>query len=304
MATSVLRIKDTNGNIIEIPAIKGDKGDTGAAGKDAVTDQTYSPKSSNAQSGIAVAEVVSTKANLQLKELDITEYTVMTDLLIGTHIYELQTLYVNSVGDYELTFTNGSTIITSPNEAFKEGDKYLITAHMDNDMGWIFDVVAKVIDLEDKADKEEWIQIAEITLDEDAVVSITTDEDGNSFALKKIYIRFNTPAVEGDSTSTAIWLHTRFTTNVYEYKPFLATKTFPRNKTKHGSFEAEIKAFWYGEARCTSSGTYGEDPSNLNPYGVRLESINTNHITGFKLCEGYSGAIPNGTYIEIWGVRA
>lgn len=155
-----------------------------------------------------------------------------------------------------------------------------------------------------KADKEEWEQITEITLAEDAVVSITTDKDGNSFALKKIYIRFNTPAVEGDSTSTGIWLHTRFTTNAYEYKPFLATKNFPRNKTKHGSFEAEIKAFWYGEARCTSSGTYGEDTSNLTPYGIRTESRNANHITGFKLCEGYSGAIPNGTYIEIWGVRA
>ena len=194
---------------------KGDKGDPGTNGKDAVTDQTFNPESSNAQSGIAVSEAI-----------------------------------------------------------------------------------------DRKADKEEWEQIAEITLDEDAVVSITTDKDGNSFALKKIYIRFNTPAVEGDSTSTAIWLHTRFTTNAYEYKPFLATKGFSRNKTKHGSFEAEIKAFWYGEARCTNSGTYGEDPSNLNPYGVRAESRNANHITGFKLCEGYSGAIPNGTYIEIWGVRA
>lgn len=162
--------------------------------------------------------------------------------------------------------------------------------------------VAEAIDR--KADKERWEQITEMTLAEDAVVSIAADKDGNSFALKKIYIRFNTPAVEGDSTSTAIWLHTRFTTNAYEYRPFLATKGFSRNKTKHGSFEAEIKAFWYGEARCTNSGIYGEEPSSLTPYGVRAEATNSNPITAIRLCETYSGAIPNGTYIEIWGVRA
>ncbi len=55
MSVSVLRVKDTNGNIIEIPAIKGDKG---ADGKDAVIDQTYNPESENAQSGRAVAEAI------------------------------------------------------------------------------------------------------------------------------------------------------------------------------------------------------------------------------------------------------
>ncbi len=37
---------------------KGEKGDTGESGKDAVTDQTYNPESSNAQSGKAVAEAL------------------------------------------------------------------------------------------------------------------------------------------------------------------------------------------------------------------------------------------------------
>lgn len=40
---------------------KGDKGDKGDKGADAVTDQKYSPKSPNAQSGIAVAEAVAPK---------------------------------------------------------------------------------------------------------------------------------------------------------------------------------------------------------------------------------------------------
>ncbi len=50
---SVLKIRDENGNIIEIPAFKGEKGD------DAVIDINYNPQSENAQSGKAVAEAVS-----------------------------------------------------------------------------------------------------------------------------------------------------------------------------------------------------------------------------------------------------
>ena len=52
---SILRLKDKYGNIIEVPAIKGDKGDNG---KDAVIDQSYNPESENAQSGKAVAEAL------------------------------------------------------------------------------------------------------------------------------------------------------------------------------------------------------------------------------------------------------
>lgn len=47
---------------------KGDKGDKGDPGKDGVItnlDQTYNPKSENAQSGLAVEEAISNKANLE-----------------------------------------------------------------------------------------------------------------------------------------------------------------------------------------------------------------------------------------------
>lgn len=153
-----------------------------------------------------------------------------------------------------------------------------------------------------KADKEEYRLIHQATLEESDVVTISTDTEGKAFALKKLYIRFNTPAIEGDSTSTQIWLHAITVDNTF--KPFLPTKSFARNRTKHGSFEAEIKAFWHGEARCTNSGSMAEDPSNLTPYGVRIESTNSNPITAIRLCETYNGALPSGTYFEIWGVRA
>ncbi len=59
-----LIITYTDGVVENLGNVKGDKGDIGPqgekgdAGKDAVTDQTYSPTSENAQSGIAVAEAV------------------------------------------------------------------------------------------------------------------------------------------------------------------------------------------------------------------------------------------------------
>ena len=52
--------------------IPGEKGDVGSPGKDALTDQTYNPESPNAQSGIAVAEAVSGKADKWTRLIDTT----------------------------------------------------------------------------------------------------------------------------------------------------------------------------------------------------------------------------------------
>lgn len=72
---AILKIKDQEGNIIDIPAIRGDDGYTPQKGVDYFTDediaglnipsvdQTYTPNSENAQSGKAVAEAVATKAD-------------------------------------------------------------------------------------------------------------------------------------------------------------------------------------------------------------------------------------------------
>lgn len=90
MSISILRVKDAEGNIIEIPAIKGDKGDAyilTEADKEEISnmakpdiDQTYSPESENAQSGKAVAEAVSSKADKEEWEL-IDNITLEEDVL-------------------------------------------------------------------------------------------------------------------------------------------------------------------------------------------------------------------------------
>lgn len=61
---------------------KGEKGDPGADGKDAVIDQTYSPESENAQSGVAVAEAISSKADKEEWEL-INELTLTEDAVVS-----------------------------------------------------------------------------------------------------------------------------------------------------------------------------------------------------------------------------
>lgn len=75
---AILRIRDANGQVKEIVALRGEKGQDGTVafddltdeqkaslkgekgdkGDNAVTDQTYDPTSENAQSGVAVAEAI------------------------------------------------------------------------------------------------------------------------------------------------------------------------------------------------------------------------------------------------------
>ncbi len=90
---------------------KGDKGEDGAPGKDAVIDLAYSPESSNAQSGKAVAEAFALKDFELLCDTTITEdveWVKWTTADNGEPISNYKDLFVYFVG----TFTaDGSSII-------------------------------------------------------------------------------------------------------------------------------------------------------------------------------------------------
>ena len=98
---AILRIRDKNGNIQELPVIKGDKGPKGdkgeqgvqgVAGKDAVTDQIYDPNSENAQSGKAVNQALSV-----FEEIPTDETTTFIP-------YNYETIYdASHNGIYEIT---------------------------------------------------------------------------------------------------------------------------------------------------------------------------------------------------------
>lgn len=74
---------------------QGPQGDPGVAGKDAVTDQTYSPTSPNAQSGIAVAEAVSDKQD---------------SLVSGTNIKTINNQSILGSGNIIIEGGSGSSI--------------------------------------------------------------------------------------------------------------------------------------------------------------------------------------------------
>lgn len=267
-----------------------------------IVDEQYNPNSKNAQSGTAVAEALSTKANLQLKTLDVTEYVVMTDLLIGTHIYELQTLVVNPTGDYELTFTNGSSIITAPNEAFKEGNKYLISARMDNETGWVFDVVAEVVEF---AVNEEWVQIADLTLEEDTPVYIDKDVNGNPFNLKKFTVVAKLEAKEGDTYSSGIRVFAKTKDNSTNFY-LINSMNYPKNVQSTHRIEATLEHWWACKSYCGSGHLdYSIFPDVNSARTVPLGNCDglTKPVNYLRLQHGDYG-INKGSRIIIWGVNA
>lgn len=270
-----------------------------------------------------VEHLINMKANLQLKELDITEYTVMRDLLIGTHIYKLETLNVLPEGNYELTFENGSSIITSPDEAFKEGNKYLITAHTDNDMGWVFDVVAEVIDLEDKVNTEDvdqhfdptspyaqsGIAVAEavepftrkyelietITLTEETDrINVNTEPNGTPYNFTNMFVMCTCPPTD-KTIETYFGYHTSGSSDG-------GYCIISGNNTTKGR----------GWGACDIVGGtafYRTCANGISDYNARtitstIPRANKGNIKLLFLAKANASALPIGTKFEIWGVRA
>lgn len=225
MSISILRVKDAEGNIIEIPAIKGDKGDAyilTEADKEEISnmakpdvDQTYNPESENAQSGKAVAEAVT----------------------------------------------------------------------------------------------EKWEKIVDTTLtDGDAVLNVTTDMNGGTFALKRFFVVLKKAAKDGDTTKSVVWVK-GLTAEIQTFRPFIATEgmtALANNTLQTWRFEGEIQHLWNAKAYGTPNylvNTTMDNPS-YGVYGARDYFIHRNPVTAFQFTWGYSGALPNGSRLEIWGVRA
>ena len=68
LTTEAVNISNSVREDADAGKFKGNKGDKGDPGKDAITDQTYNPESENAQSGIAVAEAVSSCVPNNIKD--------------------------------------------------------------------------------------------------------------------------------------------------------------------------------------------------------------------------------------------
>lgn len=140
-----------------------------------------------------------------------------------------------------------------------------------------------------KADKEEWELIADITLTEDAVVSFT------DISLKKFKVLAQLTNV---TSSTYLWLR---------LNSILAIQTDSSSaKTSSYGIEAEHNFDWQF-LTCASTNAYVNNSIKSTPYGHRYSGENIPYpCTKIELAldSAISAALPTGTTIRLWGVRA
>lgn len=148
------------------------------------------------------------------------------------------------------------------------------------------------------SESKSWRIITDLTLTEESVVSITADTEGNDFRLKGFRIQMKIPATDSGVTP---WLHCN---NL----AFCQAYAVGANKIGLIYYLAELKGIW----TCDTS-TLANADANSNSlvnrsgfiYGVRKESAeHSNKIRAIKLCGGYSGVLPIGTEIKVWGLDA
>lgn len=308
-------------------------------------DQIYSPESENAQSGTAVMEALSTKANLQFKEIDNIDVTLFDgNSFKKPDIYTVLSTKVIESGAVDVTLSSGFNLWCDTEGIFKEGCHYLIDAHLTEDSGdgithWRTNYFAEALDLEDKvnvedidqtyipespnaqsgkavaeaisgkADKEEWVMIDSVKLEQDGFYSVTenvyTKEPLN---LKKFMILVWHEAKAENTVGNSLWLHAK-TPNSGGYKYALQSSSYKGNVQSTHRFDGELWYYW--NIRAFAAQGHYVSPSNMAysyltvPYGCRGEFIEYREpITGFRVTFGTDGLLNAGTRIEVWGVNA
>ena len=114
------------------------------------------------------------------------------------------------------------------------------------------------------------------------------------FSLLRIHI--NIPATADGTTA---WLHCN---NL----GFCQATTVTANNMGMVYFLAELKGIWTCDTSTLSNATGNRNTLTYRMGfidGVRKESVSlTDKIRTIKLCKGFSGALPTGTEIKIWGL--
>lgn len=264
--TSSSDLKGDNGN--DYILTEADKEEISNMAKPPI-DQTYTPESTNAQSGKAVSEAVSEIANQNI----------------------MQDRKIQALEDSQANFV-AQTHYDPESPLAQSGIA-------------VAEAVANI-----KPTTEEWEQIADTTIKENSVINITKDMSGNSFALKKFIIIVSKTAVEGVTATNYVWIKAK-STDKTSYTPIVAvegTRAYADNVESVWRYEGEIKHAWQTTLRCMQNQTvntiyaYGDYTAK---YGVRSEFKNSRSpVTAFQFTWGYSGGLPAGTRVEMWGVKA
>ena len=330
---SILKIKDKNGNWISMPTIEGNAGET------VNIDQSYNPQSENAQSGKAVAEAIKDKVDKEDgKGLSVNDFTneykeKLDDLQIdqtynpesenaqsGIAIEQINSHieYINSDGTHDLysldtgTYVLNGSVLLSPNTEIKTTtfNYYLVSVRKytsrccimypvpgSNSYNYfkIYSDGSYVYKTAKLNFASVWRKINELTLEEDSVVSITEDSDGNGFSLNGLRVHLTIPATESGVTP---WLHCNG-------KGFCQAASVGADKIGMVYYLAELKGLWTCDTS-TLANAEGNSNTLINRYGfvdgTRKESSHSDPVTSIKLSGGYSGTLPTGTVIEVWGL--
>lgn len=145
---------------------------------------------------------------------------------------------------------------------------------------------------------EVWEVIADTTLSEDGVVVINQDLTGNAFRLRGFRAHLRIPATADGTTP---WLHA----NGYA---FCQANPISANHIGLVYYLAELKGIWTCDTSAVSNTTGNHNTLTQRlgfVDGVRQESAHhSDPITTMSFCKGYSGALPAGTTIKVWGIRA
>ena len=159
-----------------------------------------------------------------------------------------------------------------------------------------------------EAVKEKWVEIADLILEEDSVVSITTDTSGEAFSLKKFRILVFHEAKEGETEGQALWLSVTTETN-NNYMLASQTVVYSIGTQSTHRLDGELLYNWniigFGMSGFNENAIFGNYFYRTLPYGCRPElKKQRTPITKIRLNYGISKPLNAGSKIKIWGVRA
>lgn len=174
MGASILRVKDDKGNIINIPAIKGDKGDNYVLTPEdkqeianmvdvetVVVDQSYEPESKNAQSGKAVAQALLNKADVDYLDAD-NIYLIQSNDEVGQDldgIYGISSISLEGEHIFRISLDTVNAYVVAEFLTYTPtvGDKvYVKASDTQSSGGWVYanqDDFKIVLNLSHKANK-------------------------------------------------------------------------------------------------------------------------------------------------------
>lgn len=295
----ILKIRDKNGNVQEVPVIKGDKGEDGKdyvltlADKKEIAnmangdiDQTYNPESENAQSGKAVAE-------------GLTDYVKNTDYATNNKAGVVKVSSSLGIG-CGYASTGILNIMSATNEEIDKGKqlyKPIVPANLEYAVNSVL--------------KKEYELINTITVSPDTdgslpqYVNFTLDKDGKPFELTDFFIKGYAGFTDGNKSTLYMKVNN---VNVISNN-LISSISSNTNRTFMIYYRRENDGFIRMEVSSSVQGNVYYNAQILNDVSRLLPlqfhpqlSETVNNISIYTLL-GDNKTWIDGSTFELWGVR-